>query len=74
MRDDRRTQLRRAWQRLRGGRLTPSRAFWSVAVGLFVGVQPTPGLHLAVVLAACVPLHLDAALSYVAPPSAAALD
>jgi uncharacterized protein (DUF2062 family) len=66
MRDNRRTQLRRAWQRVRGGQLTPARAFWSVAVGLFVGVQPAPGLHLAVVLAVCVPLHLDAALSYVA--------
>ncbi len=60
------TQLRRAWKRLRGGQLTPTRAFWSVAVGVFVGVQPTPGLHLIVVLALCVPLRLDAALGYVA--------
>jgi uncharacterized protein (DUF2062 family) len=66
MRDSLRTQLRRAWARLRGGELTPARAFWSVAVGLFVGVQPTPGLHLPVVLAVCVPLRLDAALGYVA--------
>ena len=66
MRESLRAQLRGAWTRLRGGQLTPARAFWSVAVGLFVGVQPTPGLHLAVVLAVCVPLHLDAALSYLA--------
>jgi uncharacterized protein (DUF2062 family) len=61
-----RVQLRRAWARLRGGELTPARAFWSVAVGLFVGVQPTPGLHLPVILAVCVPLRLDAALAYLA--------
>jgi len=61
-----RVQLRRAWDRLRGGELTPSRAFWSVAVGLFIGVQPTPGLHLPVVLAISVPLSIDAALSYLA--------
>jgi uncharacterized protein (DUF2062 family) len=66
MRDSLRAQLRRAWARLRGGELTPARAFWSVAVGLFVGVQPTPGLHLPVVLAVCVPLRLDGALGYVA--------
>jgi uncharacterized protein (DUF2062 family) len=61
-----RAQVRRAWRRLRGGQLTPARAFWSIAVGLFVGVQPTPGLHLVVVLAVCVPLRLDAALGCVA--------
>ena len=70
-----RVQLRRGWERLRGGQLTPARAFWSVAVGLFIGVQPTPGLHLPVVLVVCVPLRLDAALSYLAtnvsiPPTA----
>jgi uncharacterized protein (DUF2062 family) len=61
-----RVLLHRGWERLRGGELTPLRAFWSVAVGLFVGVQPTPGLHLPVVLAVCVPLRLDVALSYLA--------
>jgi uncharacterized protein (DUF2062 family) len=61
-----RALLRRAWRRLRGGELTPARAFWSVAVGLFIGVQPTPGLHTPVVLAISVPLRLDAAVSYVA--------
>jgi uncharacterized protein (DUF2062 family) len=66
MGDRLRAQLHRAWKRVRGGQLTPARAFWSVAVGLFIGVQPTPGLHLAVVVAVCVPLHLDAALGYVA--------
>jgi 2-polyprenyl-3-methyl-5-hydroxy-6-metoxy-1,4-benzoquinol methylase/uncharacterized protein (DUF2062 family) len=61
-----RAQVRRAWSRLRGGELTPERAFWSVALGIFVGVQPTPGIHFFVVVAVCVPLRLDAALSYVA--------
>ena len=61
-----RAQLKRAWGRVRGGELTPRRAFWSVAIGLFVGVQPTPGLHLPVVLAVCVPLRLDAPVSYLA--------
>src|ERR1700722_13867282 len=61
-----RERIRRAWQRLRGGELTPARAFWSVFFGLFVGVQPTPGLHLPVVLAVGVPLRLDVLLSYVA--------
>jgi uncharacterized protein (DUF2062 family) len=61
-----RVRLRRGWERLRGGELTPARAFWSVGVGLFVGVQPTPGLHLPVVLAVCVLLRLDVVLSYVA--------
>jgi uncharacterized protein (DUF2062 family) len=61
-----RERVRRAWQRLRGGELTPARAFWSVFFGLFVGVLPTPGLHLPVVLAVGVPLRLDVPLSYVA--------
>jgi 2-polyprenyl-3-methyl-5-hydroxy-6-metoxy-1,4-benzoquinol methylase/uncharacterized protein (DUF2062 family) len=60
------SKLKRAWARLRGGELTPKRAFWSVAVGLLIGVQPTPGLHLPVVLALCLPLRLDAAVSYLA--------
>jgi uncharacterized protein (DUF2062 family) len=61
-----RAQLRRGWERLRGGELTPERAFWSVGIGLFVGVQPTPGLHLPIVLAVGIPLRLDVALSYLA--------
>ena len=59
-------KLRRAWNRLRGGEITPARAFWSVAIGVFVGVQPTPGVHVFIVLGVCVPLRLDAALSYLA--------
>jgi uncharacterized protein (DUF2062 family) len=58
--------IRRGWQRLRGGELTPVRAFWSVAIGLFVGVQPTPGLHVLVIVAVCVPLRLDVALGFLA--------
>lgn len=60
------SKLKRAWARVRGGELTPERAFWSVAIGILVGVQPTPGLHLPIVLALCLPLRLDAAVSYVA--------
>jgi 2-polyprenyl-3-methyl-5-hydroxy-6-metoxy-1,4-benzoquinol methylase/uncharacterized protein (DUF2062 family) len=59
-------QLRRAWARIRGGELTPWRAALSVALGVFVGVQPTPGLHIFIVLALCVPLRLDAAVAYLA--------
>ena len=61
-----RLRLRRAWHRLRGGELTPTRAFWSVFVGLFIGVQPMPGLHLPPLLAVGVPLRLDVALGYLA--------
>ncbi len=60
------SKLKRAWARVRGGELTPARAFWSVAIGILIGVQPTPGLHLPIVLALCLPLRLDAAVSYVA--------
>jgi uncharacterized protein (DUF2062 family) len=61
-----RVMVRRGWQRLRGGELTPVRAFWSVAIGIFVGVQPTPGLHVLVIVAVCVPLRLDVALGFLA--------
>src|SRR5687767_7898236 len=61
-----RDQLRRAWARVRGGELTPARTAWSVALGLFVGVQPTPGFHLPIILAVCLPLRLDAAVAYLA--------
>ncbi len=61
-----REQLRRAWIRIRGGQLTPARAAFSVALGAFIGVQPTPGLHIFLVLALCLPLRLDAAVAYLA--------
>jgi uncharacterized protein (DUF2062 family)/SAM-dependent methyltransferase len=61
-----RAQLHKAWARIRGGELTPARAAWSVALGLFVGIQPTPGLHIFIVLGLCLPLHLDAAVCYLA--------
>lgn len=61
-----REQARRAWIRIRGGQLTPARAARSVALGAFIGVQPTPGLHLFLVLALCLPLRLDAAIAYLA--------
>ena len=57
---------RRLLNRLRGGRLEPWRAGFSVAVGLFVGVQPLYGLHLPLCLIICLPLRLDVVLAYAA--------
>jgi uncharacterized protein (DUF2062 family) len=37
-----------------------------VAIGLAIGLTPLYGLHLALVLALCLPLRLDAAVAYVA--------
>jgi 2-polyprenyl-3-methyl-5-hydroxy-6-metoxy-1,4-benzoquinol methylase len=37
-----------------------------VAIGVFIGCQPLYGLHFVLVLAVCVPLRLDAVLSYLA--------
>jgi uncharacterized protein (DUF2062 family) len=65
-RDELRSKLRGAWRRLRGGELTPARAALSVAVGLFVGVTPAFGAHIFLVLLVCVPLNLDAPVSYLA--------
>ena len=61
-----RERLRQAWQRLRGGVLSPGRAAASVAVGLFVGCFPIYGVQFLLVLAICLPLRLDAALAYLA--------
>jgi uncharacterized protein (DUF2062 family)/SAM-dependent methyltransferase len=58
--------LLRVWQRLRGTPGHPARAAAAVAIGLFIGCQPLYGLHLVLVLAICVPLRLDAVLSYLA--------
>jgi uncharacterized protein (DUF2062 family)/SAM-dependent methyltransferase len=65
-RDELKTRVKGAWQRLRGGELTPLRAALSVAVGLAIGVTPVYGAHLFLVLAVCVPLGLDAPVSYLA--------
>jgi uncharacterized protein (DUF2062 family)/2-polyprenyl-3-methyl-5-hydroxy-6-metoxy-1,4-benzoquinol methylase len=54
------------WQRLRGTPGSPWRAALAVALGLFIGCQPLYGLHFLLVLAVCVPLRLDAVLSYLA--------
>jgi uncharacterized protein (TIGR03546 family) len=54
------------WRRLRGTPGSPRRAALAVALGLFIGCQPLYGLHLLLVLAVCVPLRLDAVLSYLA--------
>ena len=56
--------LLRVWRRLRGSPGRPARSALAVAVGLFIGVQPVYGLHLVLVLAICLPLELDAVLSY----------
>ena len=57
---------KKAWKRLRGGELTPSRAAASVAVGLAIGVLPLWGVHWALVLGICLPLKLDAGVAYLA--------
>ncbi len=54
------------WRRLRGTPGSAVRAAVAVAVGLFIGCQPLYGLHFMLVLAVCVPLRLDAVLSYLA--------
>jgi uncharacterized protein (DUF2062 family)/2-polyprenyl-3-methyl-5-hydroxy-6-metoxy-1,4-benzoquinol methylase len=54
------------WRRLRGTPGSPWRAALAVALGLFIGCQPLYGLHFVLVLAVCVPLRLDAILSYLA--------
>jgi uncharacterized protein (DUF2062 family)/2-polyprenyl-3-methyl-5-hydroxy-6-metoxy-1,4-benzoquinol methylase len=54
------------WQRLRGTPGSPWRAAFAVAFGVFIGCQPLYGLHFVLVLAVCVPLRLDAVLSYLA--------
>ncbi len=54
------------WQRLRGTPGSANRAAAAVAIGLFIGCQPLYGLHLVLVLAVCLPLRLDAVLSYLA--------
>jgi uncharacterized protein (DUF2062 family)/SAM-dependent methyltransferase len=61
-----RAKVRVVWTRLRGGELTPGRAAASVAVGLAIGVTPLWGFHLPLVLAACLPLRLDAPVAYLA--------
>ena len=54
------------WRRLRGTPGSPARAASAVALGLFIGCQPLYGLHFVLVLAVCLPLRLDAVLSYLA--------
>jgi uncharacterized protein (DUF2062 family) len=46
--------------------LKPRRAGFSVAVGLYIGVQPVFGLHLPLCLLVCVPFKLDALVAYAA--------
>lgn len=66
MKQSARERMRDAWRRLRGGELTPARAAASVAVGIAIGVTPLWGVHWALVLGVCLPLRLDASVSYLA--------
>ncbi|HVU01451.1 MAG TPA: DUF2062 domain-containing protein, partial [Polyangiaceae bacterium] len=61
-----RDRLAAAWHRLRGGSLSPGRAAASIFVGLLVGCSPFYGVHGFIVLGICIPLRLDAAISYFA--------
>jgi uncharacterized protein (DUF2062 family)/2-polyprenyl-3-methyl-5-hydroxy-6-metoxy-1,4-benzoquinol methylase len=54
------------WRRLRGTPGSPVAAAAAVAIGVFIGCQPLYGLHFVLVLAVCLPLRLDAVLSYLA--------
>jgi len=54
-----RQALRHAWQRLRGGELSPEREAASVAVGVFVGCVPFYGIQTFICLLFTVPLRLD---------------
>lgn len=61
-----RARLRALLRRLRGGKLSRSRAASSVAVGLFIGCLPVYGLHFLLCAAVCLPLRLDLLIAYVA--------
>jgi uncharacterized protein (DUF2062 family) len=61
-----RARLREGWARLKGGELAPWRAAASVAFGPAIGVTPLWGLHLWIVLGACLPLRLDVRIAYLA--------
>lgn len=63
---ERKALARQAWQRLRGGDLTPRRAALSVGVGLLVGITPAFGFHWLLVLGICIPLRLDTGVAYLA--------
>ena len=63
---ERKALARQAWQRLRGGDLTPRHAALSVGVGLLVGMTPAFGFHWLLVLGICVPLRLDTGVAYLA--------
>lgn len=54
------------WRRLRGTPGSPVAAAAAVGIGVFIGCQPVYGLHFVLVVAVCLPLRLDAVLSYLA--------
>lgn len=61
-----RRALRAVLSRLRGGDLTPRRAAFSVALGLFVGCSPLFGLHAVIASGLAFALRLDVLITYVA--------
>ncbi|HSC86690.1 MAG TPA: DUF2062 domain-containing protein [Polyangiaceae bacterium] len=58
--------LRRVLERLRGGELTPARWAGSVALGLFVGIQPVYGFHLPICASLAWAFRLDVFVTYAA--------
>lgn len=69
------TEARRAYRKMRGGRLTPERFGGSVALGLFVGTLPLYGVHFPLCAGLGLWLGLDVLVAYVAahisiPPTA----
>jgi uncharacterized protein (DUF2062 family) len=46
--------------------MTPRRAAFSVALGLFIGLLPLYGLHLLIIGALALPLRLDFFVAYIA--------
>jgi uncharacterized protein (DUF2062 family)/SAM-dependent methyltransferase len=61
-----REELKRGWNDLRGGTMTPVRLAASVAVGLAIGCLPIFGLHLFIVIALALRFRLDGAIAYLA--------
>lgn len=61
-----REKLRAAWQRLRGGQLSPARLSGSVALGLFIGNLPLYGLHGPLCVGLGMWLRLHVGIAYLA--------
>lgn len=61
-----REELKRGWNDLRGGSMSPARLAASVAVGLAIGCLPIFGLHLFIVIGLALRFRLDGAIAYLA--------